>query len=290
MGAGNMGGGANPNAILTAKGSPADVERGRALAEGRRMNPPGRRGDDRQQLEIQRQQVAEQVAREQQARERAEAEARLRDQQARAGAAAQAGAGATVIQRGPAIEGPVRNAQGMPVDRPGRQRPDQDARRRDLADATRARQEQMAAFEREMAAAQETEARIRKDAEAARSTRGTEGDARLQEEARLRRQQEAVFEASLRDAKQQYQAQSKMPGRRQSSGEERQAEMISQFERARKQAPGSGRDQAIADFERRFQGQEAAPGVGVATGQDDANVLSYQELLNRLKQYQGGMV
>jgi len=230
----------------------------------------GKSGDERQRLELERQRMAEQIAREQQAR----AEAEFRQQQAQAEANAQAKAGGVVVQLG---------------NRGGRQRPDQEARRRDLDAAARARQEQMIAFEREMAAAKQAEERMRKDAKAARGIRGTEGDARLQEEAKLRQEQEAMFEARLREAEAQYRAQANQPGRRVTPKAERQAQMISEFERARKQAPGSGRDQAIAEFERRFQGEGQQPAAGITSDPEGAGVLSYQELLNRLKQYQGGM-
>jgi hypothetical protein len=278
----------------TTRGNKTPKERKDFIVErGDRM---GNRSGPQQQSDVQRQQMAEQIAREQQAKARAEAEYRLAQQQAQA--ASQSGASTPdfkvstrFIQSNRPIEGPIRNEKGMPIfnNRPGRQTSDQDARRRELDQAARARQEQMIAFEREMSAAKEAEERLRKNAATARTTRGNEGDARLAEETQRQKQQEALFEAQLREAEAQYRAQARQPGRRVTPESERQAQMISEFERARKQAPGAGRDQAITAFEQRFQGQEAQPGAGITVNEGGPSILSYQELLKRLKQYQGGM-
>jgi hypothetical protein len=145
------------------------------------------------------------------------------------------------------------------------------------------RAQQMELFQQRMAQAQQQEALMRAEAERNRAGRGMEGSAGLEEERRRRAQDEEMFNRRLQEAGAQAQSMSRRPNRADVSAGQRQAEMISEFERAR----GQGKNYDISQFEARF-GPQAQAGIAAPGEEGPLGILSYQELLDRLKQYQAG--
>jgi hypothetical protein len=145
----------------------------------------------------------------------------------------------------------------------------------------------MAMLERRMADAKEQEMRLREEAERNRSIRGMEDNTALEAEQRLREQQEQEFNRRLQEATRQGQQMSRQPGRRGAAAAQRQAEMVGEFERAR----GQGKNYDISQFEARFGPQAQAGITAPAPGEEGPmGIVSYQELLDRLKRYQSGGV
>jgi hypothetical protein len=155
----------------------------------------------------------------------------------------------------------------------------------ELQRATQERARQMEMFQEQMAQAQQQEALMRAQAERNRAARGMEGSAGLEEERRRRTQDEEMFNRRLQEAGAQAQAMSRRPNRADVSAGQRQAEMISEFERARSE----GKNYDISQFEARFGPQTQAGITAPVPGEEgQVGILSYQELLDRLKRYQSG--
>lgn len=250
----------------------------------------GGANDDRRRIEIEMEQERQREADLQRQREYELAKAREAEAKARESGGASSPSRPSYTFT-PITPPGVSDTPGVPgtgrspfAGRPSRSQQDNQI---ELQRATQERARQMEMFQEQMAQAQQQEALMRAQAERNRAARGMEGSAGLEEERRRRFQDEETFNRRLQDASAQAQAMSRQPGRRESSDAQRQAEMLSEFERAR----GQGKNYDISQFEARFGPQGQAGIAAPAPGEEGPlGILSYQELLDRLKQYQAGNI
>lgn len=273
-------GGANPNQA-PGPTNPALYERADKFNYGGANN-------DRRKLEMEIEQERQRAFDLQRQREYELAKAREAEAKARGQAGAPVSAPPAYTSR-PITPPGVSDTPGVPGTgrspfggRPSRSQQDNQI---ELQRAAQERARQMEMFQQSMAQAQQQEALMRAQAERNRAGRGMEGSAGLEEERRRRAQDEEMFNRRLQEAGAQAQAMSRRPNRADVSAGQRQAEMISEFERAR----GQGKNYDISQFEARFGPQAQAGIAAPAPGEEgQVGILSYQELLDRLKRYQSG--
>jgi hypothetical protein len=161
-----------------------------------------------------------------------------------------------------------------------------------LQKSVRTRAEKIADFEERLKAAEEKTKQLRADRAAIQAATAAQDSAALQAERAKRAEDEAAFERRLSDTVNQYQSDRQQV--KTTPEADRQALMIDEFNRARRKITNE-RPYDMDRFRNRFGEEEPlAPAPGTDTGitsteEGGVSPITYQELLNRLKQYRQGI-